>query len=90
MDPHEEFYQTTPKRPRSELDQDSLSPRHGLIRRHRPKQPQRHPHTIAHKPITKLGDLTGNPTYFLEMRSFEARKMDTLYPERQFKERGGE
>ena len=66
-----------------------MSPRLGLTRRQRHVQPIRHPHTVTHTPRSKLGDLTGNPSHFLEMRSFESRKMDTHWPERQFKERGG-
>ena len=85
---HDEFF-GTPKRSKTELEQDSLSPRLGLVKRYRAPQPIRFPHTVVHTPLAKLGDLTGNPSYFLEMRSFNMRKMDTHFPEHQFKERGG-
>ena len=88
MSAHDEFF-GTPKRSKLDLDQDSLSPRLGLIKRHRTPQPIRFPHTVVHTPVTKLGDLTGNPSFFLEMRSFDMRKMDTNMPENQFRERGG-
>ena len=83
------FY-CSPKRSNLEPEKDSLSPRLGLPKRkRRPCQPIRYPHTIVMPPNTKIGDLTGNAALFLEMRPFDMRKSDTLFPERQWRERGG-
>ena len=89
INPYDDFF-GTPKRAKLEIEKNSLSPRLGLVKRRRPSiQLQRFPHTVTHTPISKLGDLTGNSSHFLEMRAFDLRKTDTRHPERQFKERGG-
>ena len=70
-DAHEDFYMQTPKRPRTDFEQDSLSPRLGLLRQRRdPQPPVRFPQTKCHTPISKLGDLRGNPTFFVALNHY--------------------
>ena len=90
LNSHEQFYCST-QYSKLPTEKNSLSPRLGLPKKkRRPCQPIRFSHVILMPPSTKIGDLTGNAALFLEMRPFDLRKSDTLFPERQWRERGGE